>query len=232
MIDPRGQECTCSPGYQGSKCDWVRFTYSPQCAPLLSPLCHNQNAPPITLTEDLAQGPVPPTDYSNRIDWTPERVARVSLALDAATAASQNQNINGVMGTTVEEQCPSLDQDYHYFHLYNFATMTIEECGGILSVIQPPHLDASALFSSAGCVQCGRETVDTQATFGVVRASAAPSGRTELMIAFRGTEGNAVLTSLQKFQDVTSDLAIGESTIPSEASSRSACCSNLLSALD
>ena len=51
--------------------------------------------------------------------------------------------------------------------------------------------------------------MDTQAVFGSVKASSAPSGKPEVMISFRGTEMSDVFTSFQKFQDLTSDLNVG-----------------------
>jgi hypothetical protein len=151
--------CVCKPGFYQSKCDW---------------------------------GPVP-TDAepspSNGIDWTSDKVARVAVALDAATAAYANNTVNGVLQTTVEAQCPTIKEDYDYLRLYNLADMNTEQCGGVL--------------------ECGQATVDTQLIFGILKASAAPSAQRELVISFRGTEGSDVFSSWQKFQDLTSDLAIG-----------------------
>jgi len=132
-------------------------------------------------------GPTPPN--SNGIDWTDQMVARIALALDASTAAYANNTINGVIQTTVEAQCPDIMDDYDFFHMYDFASMTTHECGGIL--------------------ECGSSSMDTQAVFGSVKASSAPSGKPELMISFRGTEMSDVFTGFQKFQDLTSDLNIG-----------------------
>lgn len=137
-------------------------------------------------------GPAP-TDAdpapSNGIDWTADRVARVALALDASTAAYGNNTVNGVMLTTIESICPSLNQDYDRFQLFDFATMDAAQCGGVM--------------------ECAASSMDTQAYFGLVKASAAPSGQREIMISFRGTEMSDTFSSLQKFQDLVSDLNIG-----------------------
>jgi hypothetical protein len=50
---------------------------------------------------------------------------------------------------------------------------------------------------------------DTQAWFGVLQAERSPSGKKELVVAWRGTEGSQITKSAQKFKDLISDINLG-----------------------
>lgn len=133
-----------------------------------------------------------PTDETkNGIVWTTERVKRVALAMDVA-AGSYYDGANGEL----EQKCPALLADIDEFAAIDLSTWNTSAW------------NYNATVNS-----------DTQGFFGVVPGTQSPSGESELIAGFRGTEFSklsngaaGLVASLQggnATQEQITDLAAG-----------------------
>lgn len=116
------------------------------------------------------------------IEWTTERLQRVSLAIDIASAAYKDQD-------EIAADCPTIQTAFgNTLYARDLAALTTSD------------------QMTAGTDQ-NATLKDTQAVFGVLQADYSPSGEVELVAGFRGTEFSRLTDGLSSASGIMSILS-------------------------